>query len=253
MANEIANQALINSRLSASTSIGDSALCPTKKTIIDSWDKAQVLDSIYTYSDDSVCRIEDIIKGKDAVVIADFDSIVVKYSWNNGSGKDLDTATQIENGDPLIALKPIGCGLGANPLTVFINGSEYVCLQFGGDNTSAIGGDESVLIYFANIVNDENYDTQPDIIDVGLYAGWHGGHTDANGDITVEINAYKGGTIQLNGYIFENMGGELRVNSTKTIHCNNDAKCSTAPAEKQHIATVSYYKDNQNGVFVSLS
>lgn len=252
MANEIANQALINSRLSASTSIGDSTLCPTKAAIVANWDKAQVLDSVYSYTDNCVCRIEDIIKGKDAVVIADFDCIVVKYTWASGSGVDLDTATQIVNGDPLIALKPVGCGQGINPLKTTINGSEYVCLQFGGDDTSA-GGGESVLIYFANIVNDENYDIQPDIIDVGLYAGWHSGHANGSGDITVEINAYKGGTMQLNGYIFENVGGELRVNSTKTINCTNDATCSKPPADKQHIATVSYYKDNKNGVFVSLS
>jgi phage gp46-like protein len=118
----------------------------------------------------------------------DADTLVITYSFTEANGRDLDTRTRLLA--PLTT-QDVGWSRQSDQLP---------WLDWGGDNTGY--GVESVVIY-ADIINN-SYPGQN--IEVELRCFWYSVRSDGN--MSVDIVAYKGGTISQLGFGFINTGGQ---------------------------------------------
>lgn len=150
-----------------------------------------------------------VIDTSKELTFADFDFLVVRYTWSTPNGVDLDTRTFIHTPDR--SANRVGYGLYASdPIT------EPTYLEWAGDNTSAEGS-EAVLINMQNI--EAAYPAEP-TVNIELRAFWWNTRTDGN--VRVSFSAYKGGLMYKDGTNWLNDGGltvgnfEINVNVTDT-------------------------------------
>ena len=120
----------------------------------------------------------------------DADFIVFTYQFTEAGGRDLDTKTNVTS-------PYVGPFLGYS-----FSASDAPYLFWSGDNTGY--GVESCYIDLAAIR--AGY-TAATFADVQLQCGWYGSR--ASGQMTMDIRAYKGGTMSKVGYQFINTGGNL--------------------------------------------
>ena len=181
------------------------------------------------------------------ITIPDFNYLTFRYYWSEEDGRDLDTATVlvntglVENGIT-IDDQPVGWNMVGTGITEV---QKY--LQFGGDNTG--NGNESVFIDWLAICSEDNLPNLPDIIYCDIYGNWYG--EKKNGNITFEINAYKGGTMVKdpnNTYNYINEGGELKFSSdeTKFVYAACSSNRDDYKTKYSYVARVSYNKETQN-------
>lgn len=137
----------------------------------------------------------------DPIVVNSFDYLVFKYVWTESAGRDLDTATVIseprdlEVGGVRVGNVPLGFGFGAYYVSdVILN---------AGDNQGS--GSESILYDFRKFVG-LDADVVPEIV-IESYATWFS--LKKSGNITIEIKAYKGGTMSQSGHDYVNTGGKV--------------------------------------------
>ncbi|UIR56359.1 hypothetical protein LZQ00_00690 [Sphingobacterium sp. SRCM116780] len=176
----------------------------------------------------------DIINIDQPVVpIADFDYMIIRYNWQDGASGGLDVAVGLENTDSGFNNQYVGYG---NPSAIIPdNGTESnAYLWWANDNVKSTG-EESVLInvkkftedFAANTImgdftytdfspTDFSVDDIKNVGEVGLYAIWRGAPSQY-GLFQVEIKAYKGGTMQLQGTEFINQGGTELYKKTYTL------------------------------------
>lgn len=156
-----------------------------------------------------------------------FDFAVIRYSWTDLDGEDLDTGTSFTNLDPLYNNLPVGfCWsdqFGNGPSVGPINSPTHQpYLLWGGDNTTPTG-DEAVLFNAKQIGID-----YPLLVSltVNLTTNWYG--IRLSGNLQIEFATYLGGTMTQVGTDFINSGGVL-VDSI-TVDRNSvviDTTCSS--------------------------
>ena len=133
------------------------------------------------------------------VLFEDFDYAVIRYRWNEGNGRDLDTRTSI-------TVPSRGTEVGWDRAAT--DGSY---LQWGGDNTGS--GVEAVLLDVKSLSRD--YSSVPNI-EVAIKAFWFSSSN--NGNISLEFETYIGGSMIKSGYDFVNSGGVLTNSIATTVN-----------------------------------
>lgn len=118
------------------------------------------------------------------------DYLVITYQFNREGGMDLDTRTQIIS--PTISSK---LGFCLN------NNGQDSSLYWSGDNTGY--GVESCVV-------DLNRFGQQDRVVIQCDAFWYKKRN--SGKMSIDIKAFKGGTMELKNFQFFNSGGELTAN-----------------------------------------
>lgn len=186
------------------------------------------------------------------ITIPDFNYLTFRYYWTEADGRDLDTATVLINtglvetnvsGETVtIDDKPVGWNMSGNTIAEV---QKY--LKFGGDNTG--NGNEAVFIDWLAICSEENLPILPDVIHCDIYCNWFG--EKRNGNMSFEINAYKGGEMVKdpeNNFNYINSGGTLQFSSIETKYIN--AACSSNREDYKskytYTARVSYDKITQD-------
>lgn len=135
---------------------------------------------------------------KPALQLDEFDFMVVRYRWYQGSGTDMDTRTGITNtGDLLVDDNYVGWSQGS-----IVDGVSGNYLVWGGDETS-LTGQETVLVNFVNLKQD-----YPSLskINIDLRGFWYSSRN--TGNIDIEFETFKGGTMTQVGRDFINVGGK---------------------------------------------
>lgn len=181
-------------------------------------------------------------KKPDPIVISDFDYLVFRYVWTDADGRDLDTVTVISEPADLtvngsrVGNEPVGYGCGAyNVLSV---------IQNPGDNQGS--GSESVSFDFRSFTG-LDAEAIPRIV-IESYCTWY--NSKRNGNVRIEITAYKGGDMKKNSnYEFVNEGGEVRYKEiTDLIYINATKRgpnLTVSDYQYSHALTLVY--DTQSG------
>jgi hypothetical protein len=157
----------------------------------------------------------------------DADYLIVTYSFTAANGTDLDTRTRL-----LAPVETSDVGWGdpnANPRLRFDKqgfDEQVPWLEWGGDNMD--NGVESVVIY-ANTINN-SYPGKN--IDVELRCNWYEPLNESeNGNMSVDIVAYKGGTISKVRFVnafgteffsFVNTGGQQVTTISRAAHVTSN-------------------------------
>lgn len=141
--------------------------------------------------------------------IENFDYAVIRYIWDAEDGSDLDTRTQITK--PFIEDR-VGWAVG----NLVSAGSENSGIQdnyltWGGDNRQY--GVESVLLDLKLLA--ANNPNHTDIFEITLRTFWY--LSVDLGNITLELETYRGGVMQDDGFNYINVGGE-QVQTLQTTH-----------------------------------
>ncbi len=148
------------------------------------------------------------------------DYLIITYQFDADGGRDLDTRTGISS--PLNA-GPLGFCNRA------VNGSPY--LFWSGDNTGT--GVESCMIDLTKFGTN-------DVVTIDCSGLWWSQRN--SGDMSLDIRAYEGGTMSLNGYQFINSGGtESAFTSFDGNVLNNGPNCP----KMEPVGTIIYNKRNK--------
>ena len=161
---------------------------------------------------------------EDIVIIEDIDYLVFTYGFSDG--RDLDTCTQL--------LTPIQeAKLGYSHSVV--NNSTNIYTVWGGDNTGL--GVETVLIDVKKLKTDF---PDRDVIEFCCGAIWYAQRV--SGNVTMIVNAYRGGTMSIQNYDFINTGGVL----VKTFDFNEVnvslVRATTYPLPSETVGLFRYTK-----------
>lgn len=140
---------------------------------------------------------------EDPVIIQDFDFAVLRYIWTAEAGRDLDTRTYLNTPDRLYGV--VGWAKSQNDGSI---------LSWGGDNTQS--GVECVLIS-----TDGMKLTYPDQQEFEIFANAFWYSQILTGDISIQFESYKGGTMTKNGYDWVNTGGQLKQSVTIAANVQN--------------------------------
>lgn len=160
------------------------------------------LPDAYEYLGDTSITACSYIEGDQVVVdegsveFQDFDYAVIRYIWDSLAGRDLDTRTYLSN--PPRNNEVVGWGRLPNDLTY---------LFWNSDNTGS--GVEGILVDITALKRDFPVHK---LFEVDLGAFWYG--EKASGNVTLEVETYRGGSMQASGYNWVNNGGTL-VQSSK--------------------------------------
>lgn len=163
-------------------------------------------------------------------IVNPFDYAVIRYSWTESNGRDLDTRTAVEVPGRLI-------DVGWNRAS-----TDGAYLTWGGDNTST-QGPEAVLIDFNALATDY---TDISEFQIRMRTFWYGTRNDGN--ITVTFETYLGGTMQHVGYDFVNTGGTLT--GTIVSYVNSPTQ-NTGNIDGDDIGTLLYDAVNKTGQFMT--
>lgn len=175
----------------------------------------------------------------------DWDYLTVRYTWTSSAGTDLDIAVGFHNTNiSAINNRVVGYRGGDT------QGSPPY-LEWAGDNTG--DGGESVL-FDPNAVYAANPTLQNTIELLVTCVWWN---TKLTGWVTVELIAYKNGTMQKNGYIYENVGGRevSRQTITKVINATNTSYLDGSQfysGSGNKVGKVIYNKSQKSAKFVKL-
>lgn len=162
---------------------------------------------------------------QDGGVFQDFDFALIRYIWNSQGGKDLDTRTYItvpNRKENMVGWSRMN--------------SDANYLSWNNDNTGS--GVEAVLVNLKELKKDFPGQKEFKVL---LRAFWY--NTRVSGDLTVEVNTYKGGTMSKSGYDWVNTGGTL-VQNLK-LKTNSPIQISSAEAEGTPLAVL-YYNTETN-------
>ena len=165
------------------------------------------------------------------IVLPDFDNLILRYNWTNDDGRDFDTMTVINGTGLTINNKKVddyNVGYGSG------NTNSNFVLMHGGDNT--ISGDETCLIRMGDICSEENLLTMKTngvkSFYIDIYGLWYDSKN--KGNITIEMTAYKGGTVSLgtgdNAFKWIVNGGEKVLTTTLSTNVNAFVNCSSNSA-----------------------
>lgn len=135
---------------------------------------------------------------------AAFDFAIIRYTWSESGGRDLDTRTALVDVDASVNGDDVGWNRGDTVAGVSGN-----YLTWGGDNVDP-AGTEAVLVDFTRIATDFPSLTY---IRLRFRANWFG--TRASGSFTLQFATYAGGTMVQVAKDFENSGGTLVTSLTK--------------------------------------
>lgn len=167
--------------------------------------------------------------GDKTIVLPDFDNLILRYNWTDDDGRDFDTMTVINGTGLTINNKKVddyNVGYGSG------NANSNFVLVHGGDNTRS--GDETCLIRMGDICTEENLLTMKangvKSFYIDIYGFWYGSKN--NGNVTIEMTAYKGGTVSLgtedNAFKWVVNGGENVLTTTLPTNVNAFANCSSS-------------------------
>jgi hypothetical protein len=151
-------------------------------------------------------------RGKDApIVIQDFDSAIIRYTWFNASGRDLDTVTFIDA--PNFRSDAVGWVTGNSYTPKSASSMNDSYLFWNGDNRDSVGS-EAILVNFKKLI-----DAYPDLQEFRflMHGTWYGSKWD--GKINLQFETYRGGTFDsaTEAYNIVNTGGELVQEFTKPV------------------------------------
>lgn len=186
------------------------------------------------------------------IVIKDVDYLVIRYKWTTGS--DLDSHTRITNSSST-NISNYAVGWYANSLEYIPNNNSDIqtnLMNWAGDNTGT--GQESILINISNMK--ERYSSDlPNVVNIELRCGWYGS---IGGDVYIQVDGYKNGTMSKSGRAWINTGGELKysieekllnVNYSST-HKNQIGGIPPANCPVHVVATLDYNQTTKNVVLV---
>lgn len=165
---------------------------------------------------------------KEETEVQDFDYAVIKYKWTNQGGKDLDTRTYISTPDRS-NVGVVGWGRASND-------AEY--LIWNSDNTDS--GVEGVLVDISALKRD--FPSQKDFV-ISLAAFWF--NAKYSGDLSVEVNTYRGGTMSRSGYDWQNAGGTLVQNLS--FDANTQLQIKEEQTSGTPLGVLSYNTDTKLG------
>lgn len=167
--------------------------------------------------------------GDKTIVLPDFNNLILRYNWTNDDGRDFDTMTVINGTGLTINNKKVddyNVGYGSG------NVDKNFVLVHGGDNIKS--GDETCLIRMGDICTEENLLTMKangvKSFYIDIYGFWYGSKN--NGNVTIEMTAYKGGTVSLgtgdSAYEWVVVGGENVLTTSLPTNVNAFANCSVS-------------------------
>lgn len=177
--------------------------------------------------------------GDKTIVLPDFDNLILRYNWTDKDGKDFDTMTVINGTGLTINNKKVddyNVGYGSG------NTNSNFVLVHGGDNKTS--GDETCLIRMGDICTEENLLTMKTngvkTFYIDIYGLWWGSKN--NGNVTIEMTAYKGGTVSLgDAFKWVVNGGEKVLTTTLHTNVNAFANSSSISLKMQYCK---HYKDS---------
>jgi hypothetical protein len=137
--------------------------------------------------------------GETEIPIQQFDFAVIRYIWTESGGRDLDTRTRITNPQ-----RNVDVGWSRS-------GNDQNFLTWGGDNTGM--GVESILLDLKSL--QETYPINNGFT-IECRAFWYS--QAISGDLKIQFEMYRGGTMQQQGYDFINIGGLVTGNHTINVN-----------------------------------
>lgn len=173
-------------------------------------------------------------EGEESQTLLDFDYAVIRYSWGESGGIDLDTRTQLVQP---FREKIVGYGRDS---------SDGDILQWAGDNTGMLGG-ESVLISIKAMLDE--YPEQ-DEFEIALRAFWY--NTRNSGNFSVGIKTYLGGESPdaIEGYDWSIPGSRL-VQQFTMVH-NVESHGGGSENAGVQIAKVIFNKSTRVGRLIGM-
>lgn len=226
-------------------------ILPTNNDIIENINITYVNDGIYnlsfdiTQNDDVDVRDVSIVltqetsgkkltinisqMGDKTIVLPDFDNLILRYNWTDEDGNDFDTMTVINGTGLTINNKKVddyNVGYGSG------NTDSNFVLVHGGDNRRS--GDETCLIRMGDICTEENLRAMKangvKSFYIDIYGLWYDSKN--NGNVTIEMTAYKGGTVSLgmgdNRFKWDVEGGIKSLAKTLSMNVNAFANSSVS-------------------------
>jgi hypothetical protein len=170
------------------------------------WDIA-----LQTYSDISYAiRLidnENIFNVNLTKYLDSYDFAVVRYKWDSTGGGDMDTRTALIDTGTVLDGDDVGFGKGG-----YVGDITDPYIKWGGDNIT--GGVEAALINFKKIK--EDFPTLQNL-NIRTRAHWFSYTLTGNGNMTLEFQTFKGGTMVSDGYDFINSGG-IEGDKVQTNH-----------------------------------
>ena len=152
------------------------------------------------------------------------DHLIITYQFDASGGIDLDTRTKINA--PYSSLT-LGCGFDRSDRGI----------TWSGDNTGY--GVESCHV-------DLTAFGSRDVIKIDCKAFWHGRRN--SGDMSIDVRAYKGGTISQSDFQFINNGGEETGMLSFADNVSRRFGCGSR-GEAQDIVEIIYHKPSQTLYF----
>lgn len=216
---------------------------PFKKNILSKTHSLKVYPFKWNPSD-PYCLTENI-------VIDEFDFMVVRFLWQYPqAGKDLDIQVQYENNStPSVDNQYVGFGgptSGTIPISVSPKEDGY--LWWGLDDTNGTGspqGIEGVLVNIKKFITD--FPASPNNVDVGIYAVWYS--SVANGNFTLDVKTYKGGTMSKVGTDIVNTGGVLVSSDVRDMNTLIQNKLHV-PASSYRVGVLRYNKTSDSAILI---
>ena len=166
-------------------------------------------------------KIDSLEMEDDGGHFVDADFLIVTYYFDSISGKDLDTRTRLINP---VSSDTLGFGFKK------VESSDL--LRWAEDNTK--DGAESCLIDLRKFSNE-------DIVQIDCSAFWW--EERFSGNITMVIQAYKDGVIELVNYEFKNSGGYKKGDFIYPDNIKRTNKTGNKKDPGQYIGTITYNKE----------
>lgn len=186
------------------------------------------------------------------IVISTPSFVIIKYLWEYADGGNIDVMAEfVASGIPGLNGKPVGFQYILNDTNgVQVNAGGLNILRYGGYNIGS--SSESILIDLSVLTNATNF---PNLIEtslVDLYANWF--NYRRNGNCTIEIKAYRGGTISnVQGEFINNGGTSILIPAltiTKNVPAEGTTNYQTFRTSYTYMGQVTYSKSTGN---ISLS
>jgi hypothetical protein len=190
--------------------------------------------------------------------MADFDFMVMRWTWASGSGVDLDTITGLigtgtaYEGDLSTRKGWVGYNQNPDPSTGAVGsgsrtipyGSGTPYLNWGTDSVGA-SGVEAILFDLKKFKTDNP--STPNPISVKMNAYWY--TSKGSGIVTLEIKTYKGGTMALDALNrnFVNTGGTLKTNFSQEVIVDVQSM-ATLIANSRDVAQMDYDKTTNTAI-----
>lgn len=177
------------------------------------------------------------------IEVAEFDYLAVRYHWEEGAGTDLDILVGYEKTGTEYDGRYVGYGQG----NVIIPPSELDgskgYLWWARDSTGT-SGYEGVLVGMNKFL--AAYPSLPEVVEVGLYAAWYA--SVRSGDFSLELITYKGGTMNIQGTDFVNIGGRKISSNLLMMNTKLRVDNSKLPYSYFKIGTLRYNKRTASAV-----